>query len=786
MGPPGQDLSQHQHWFSASDPWSHIAITNPTSSPTVPDFERHGIKTPFRDCSSECGTAPITDSAYGTMSRAEPSITNVSLYGDCDRSAETASVASLPRTLFHGSVFPMHDFWSRPVTSTANSLVCVSCNIKVKNKSELKKHWQRHKKPFRCPITDCSRSLGFSTSNDLHRHVRSRHPDADPKAVFYRCPVRNCRSEDKRWPRADNFKQHLKRVHQREIVMDDDLEKYIYKPRESVGSELAGLGSAVDEVTMAVSGRNSASETSPWNLGWQAASADEFRGASSNGIRIGECAYEDAATIDQQLDVSDVMYIDQDLHAGTQMQSAKFDMETDLSQLGECHIGLHNCPDSINPTSAERDLEFQSTFFDDASVPGNDSVLEERDRPNTATRTETVMLDDTNCNMPAPSVQLIQGSNEPPKALSVIETMVENNNDLDKVESPSSPNSRSTEDTENLQYSSKISVHQNAQSRVCSESSESLLEIDSENSISTLLTLLNDKKTLVNVLSKIDGATLANVLAPLGYNKSKNPTLKSDLHSRTGSSSEAGKSQVSCPHEGCGKHFARHCELKKHLKRHNKPYGCTYTSCDKRFGSKNDWKRHENSRHFQVEQWQCHESSPDKASKICGKIYNRRELFKTHLLREHAIKDPSSAILTPENRFGTRKSETFWCGFCKKSIEVQTISEFWVIRCDHIDKHFTDLLDISQWEPLGTGTEGFEVSLVPTTSSQASRDECAESLASADRSDNAERILKRHAADGEVRHSKSSKRLRATEVWYCCGCAETVLQTGFYCDQKHE
>ncbi|CAK1354625.1 unnamed protein product [Cercospora beticola] len=50
-----------------------------------------------------------------------------------------------------------------------------------------------------------------------------------------------------------------------------------------------------------------------------------------------------------------------------------------------------------------------------------------------------------------------------------------------------------------------------------------------------------------------------------------------------------------CPN--CFKLYKRECDLKKHLKRHTRPYGCTFPRCNKDFGSRNDWKRHESTQH---------------------------------------------------------------------------------------------------------------------------------------------------------------------------------------------
>lgn len=107
----------------------------------------------------------------------------------------------------------------------------------------IRKHEQKHTKPYHCEVPDCSRTEGFSTPNDVERHVRSCHPEFGTRGKYYKCTVANCRSKDKKWPRADNFRQHLKRVHQIQQV-DDDIEKYVCEPQQVFpGADLAGLAS---------------------------------------------------------------------------------------------------------------------------------------------------------------------------------------------------------------------------------------------------------------------------------------------------------------------------------------------------------------------------------------------------------------------------------------------------------------------------------------------------------------------------------------------------------------
>ena len=69
--------------------------------------------------------------------------------------------------------------------------------------------------------------MGFGTINDLDRHQRSVH---GTNGIKYRCREGTCRTKpEKDWPRSDNFKQHLKRMHSIDLGSDPDLSKYEHK-----------------------------------------------------------------------------------------------------------------------------------------------------------------------------------------------------------------------------------------------------------------------------------------------------------------------------------------------------------------------------------------------------------------------------------------------------------------------------------------------------------------------------------------------------------------------------
>lgn len=124
------------------------------------------------------------------------------------------------------------------------------------------------------------------------------------------------------------------------------------------------------------------------------------------------------------------------------------------------------------------------------------------------------------------------------------------------------------------------------------------------------------------------------------------------------------------------------------MKRHERPYGCTFLTCNKTFGSKNDWKRHENSQHFQLETWRCDIEKPEGG--VCAKVSYRRQTFQEHLKIQHAMSDPDVIKIKGEAcRIGRNCQARFWCGFCKKLIDLKKKGlDAWIERFDHIDDHF--------------------------------------------------------------------------------------------------
>lgn len=177
-----------------------------------------------------------------------------------------------------------------------------------------------------------------------------------------------------------------------------------------------------------------------------------------------------------------------------------------------------------------------------------------------------------------------------------------------------------------------------------------------------------------------------------------------------------GKVNAICPE--CGKAVGRGSDLKKHMKRHDRPYGCVRDGCSKAFGSKNDWKRHEPRHGEFVGGWRCDgghgqeeegcqkwfplssmsAASSSSASAATTANYDGGSArYRTHLLAAGVPAFEVDAVATscfiPAGNKGA-----FWCGFCDEVVILSAIREGeaegdrekkWADeRLSHVDAHY--------------------------------------------------------------------------------------------------
>lgn len=146
----------------------------------------------------------------------------------------------------------------------------------------------------------------------------------------------------------------------------------------------------------------------------------------------------------------------------------------------------------------------------------------------------------------------------------------------------------------------------------------------------------------------------------------------------------------------CSKTTNRASELKKHIQRHEKPFGCTQDGCQKSFGSKSDWIRHEerceNNKHQQQDFWRCLECR----DVLCRDV----KQYVRHMSEVHSITALENTRYDPRwRRIARNYQGPFWCGFCNMVIPHHKQGRDAInFRFDHIAEHFTkDKMKIRNW-----------------------------------------------------------------------------------------
>jgi len=89
------------------------------------------------------------------------------------------------------------------------------------------------KKSHTCTLCAADCSTSFKTVNDLARHMRSVHKAYRNSDPYWRCGVEGCTSAEKCWPRLDNFKAHVIRMHGIQYEMQLDSFRHTFGPREN-------------------------------------------------------------------------------------------------------------------------------------------------------------------------------------------------------------------------------------------------------------------------------------------------------------------------------------------------------------------------------------------------------------------------------------------------------------------------------------------------------------------------------------------------------------------------
>ncbi|KAI9843238.1 MAG: hypothetical protein M1837_006527 [Sclerophora amabilis] len=602
-------------------------------------------------------------------------------------------------------------------SSTAFS--CLTCGSTFNCQSQLKKHRLRHEKPYKCEIPDCARTDGFSTSNDRDRHVKSVHkidiPDGTTKTWL--CQSSHCKTKDKIWPRLDNFKAHLKRMHPQE-----DLDDLLFKSEQRSAFE-------------------NSSQFVPENYGMLSDPPTAFSMESlyPSGGDSGICTTVSDMTIppdssDEDSDrVNGIPNVEsfEAISVGNHAHRSPSDVVGGLRRLN-CSVSSSDAP-----SLQTKQQEGSQIRWRPQKRIGRHSAYAQKRRVGSPSQIslKKTQNEDPKGNMIEDPSPLEQPGPRQFPPLGSTEVSHRQQTLPSKNSKPPAQNPRETlEDTEMIERVSKeiatqlassiglggrcdsttylcdgtppaceAALHTDPGSTYPMPKSVSLASpktLSSETGLPSNRELIQpglslDQSERTNVethIQELIRALLLHHRAPTEY-----PSTERDLRDSE-SAVNSAKSRLPLVCSKCPKRCLRPCDMKKHKMRHDRPYGCTYPRCNRVFGSKNDWKRHENSQHFQLEMWRCHQKIQECPSKQCAKVFYRRENFQQHLRQHHGITEMDQLREEARmRRIGRNGQNQFWCGFCTKIIPLQRRGlEAFDERFNHIGKHFKEKT-IDQW-----------------------------------------------------------------------------------------
>ncbi|KAI9044605.1 putative C2H2 finger domain protein [Aspergillus affinis] len=615
---------RHARLMDNQDAWSPLQMTgmpvNPFQfgirhhgeTPQMGGFDRRystGQQSAHSENDSQCTGIRQSDPGYGTHSCASRSVTTSS------QAFEAAYSPSLaPHELESEDKLPSWDISVQQYGEQGcevaermetSSLVCTDvigcdypgCPWTGKCPSDKRKHEARHRKLFKCDEPYCPRKEGFGTINDLARHKKCVHkqdPERGPKMLFM-CFGHNCPRKDKRWPRLDNFRQHLTRMHH-----DEDIDDLLKRSHD-----------------------------------WYETCVKPQEMTSSIAEHLSEVKY-----------------------AMETNQGPKLEYPTAESPL-----------DSVSMVSSEQvscsfgNLVLDSTY-DTFAAPNSDRI--HASRPSMSDASESVDL-----SAPTPT-KMEPPSQDRKPSLSASRGNTRNDKMDDMI----------TEAAVNMINAMTKIMNSNQRRR--SQQADDASETDDQHELS-------DRKR--EVLQKI----LSTALDQLSGHGNQ-------THAHTAPADNTNeKGWIQC--EFCSKCTRLRCEMKKHKKRHERPYGCTFHKCNKTFGSKADWKRHENSQHYHQQSWRCTLHDATQGGLQCARLYYRQEIFAQHLKRHHHAGDDDVRAALYKNCIGQNGQSQlngqsqFWCGFCRDivSLKDQGLAA-WNERFNHIDiEHFKKGQRIGDW-----------------------------------------------------------------------------------------
>lgn len=640
---------------------------------------------------------------------------------------------------------------SEPAESVPGPVSCdfEGCAWTGKTHSDFKKHCARHDLHHICDHDDCSRrGKGFATVNDLQRHRRSVHKLLEEGERFYRCLAKGCSKPTKDWPRKDNFRSHLRKTHPNEdvetlvkmsedwwdndgkdrSVQQDAPHIRVQEPDSYNGSGLhpidyyqQGPQSVTPHLSSSVSDserpHSSPAPQTPFSNAWVGQDIMSYE-----NLMPGTPQYQQRQHAQQQ---SQVMarqgYMTSSMYATpssplqrtyqTQQASNNFQRSQPRLQVQRAsvpnnmlgpphavHGGQASSQSHARSPSAQR-APVTSTHQMSRTTSVNPSNLQSHVQAVNAGRSRTVADFRSFHEEQMTEVQAV----EPADAWNFdfsnqADALTNVGGGVGSIDFLGPALSTST----NPQNVSQTFAADQGQGNDNSE-----LSVEINNFLKRVEDMAENGQIgdAITALRSVEGPSVGGSSTEVSQLDVNADVWIEEIPK------DNGKSFFRCKWEKVGhkcgsakKLWPLRSEIKKHIKRHTKPYGCTFENCYKRFGSKSDWMRHELKRHQQQDCWRCEIplQSPAPGLQRCRQTFGKKEQFTHHLQHFHQITDPQlvNPLLTKQH-INSGFQPQYWCGFCREIQRLQHKGkQGYHERYDHIAKHVSDEeKSIDDWYP---------------------------------------------------------------------------------------
>jgi hypothetical protein len=656
----------------------------------------------------------------------------------------------------------------------------------------LRKHQARHNKPHVCSHAGCQKR--FATPNDLSRHAKSVHAITVHGSKSYKCCAKGCTKADKVWPRLDNFKQHLVRMHKSDNVatlvqmsdqmfgrqfepdayVEQAIKTQLHKQEASNRKPSAPRKTKRKRIDDEPQDQHTPQQTRPQLDTSQAIynpnllSPESARTPERNRPPMQmPHGYHSTAGLSGYWPMSTPHQTYQQGSTGMSRsvsQQAPSAGHRQAIANGKSQIAAQYqwTPQSMNHDGSSFLMQDTGMISQHRAWQSNDvdflSPTPQHGRAHTVANPESYRFNDQSAedifpdfdssqfSFPPPQEVVVQTQHFPDASISpsasnintpltanastpVINFSADSDDGIVEQPQPDALEAREIQNFITRIGEDKLRRHLNKGNPESTGSGWT--DTVTFTAVSTASTQVSD--TGVSHLSsnhqrQCSQETTATSPAP-SLTLATEPTIPAatiTAQRRT----KNGKPNELC--QICNKEVGRASELKKHMKRHNRPYGCTRDGCAKPFGSKNDWKRHESTHSKPSGQpqsggWRCDGSHRDSVTtQDCYRYFQcSKDDYLLHLTSSGV---PSQSVVqymtsahVPADFAGQ-----FWCGLCNSvvaskvtgtSTDPKFLENCRDARINHIDEHFmNEGKSIAQWVELGgKGATKSDLGLLPSS-----------------------------------------------------------------------